>query len=248
MDIAKIRKKLKKTGARDKKKRKKKAEEAPHPEHVLSDEHVEGTLQQGKTRDSDIVARSVPEELPDISEREEQAIPPSITEEGKSEIPESISETDDEGREILCFFIGPEIYALHMSDIQEIVRFYSLTSVPKTPEHLEGIVSLRGKIVPVFNLKRKFHVNDMDTGYSENRERGMKKNSLTQKIIIARGPKGSIGLITDRVIGVKRVLTSNMKEAPTSISDDEAKFIESVAIDEGKFISILRISDSLILM
>ena len=61
-----------------------------------------------------------------------------------------------DGFQIVVFKLGEEEYAMKISFAKEIIRIPALTKMPNTPEFLEGVFNLRGKAVPVFDLKKKF--------------------------------------------------------------------------------------------
>ncbi|RMG00321.1 MAG: hypothetical protein D6726_11430, partial [Nitrospirae bacterium] len=64
--------------------------------------------------------------------------------------------------EFLLFRLGGELYSIPMKRIQEIINIYGITPVPRSPEHLKGIISLRGKIIPVIDLKKLLSITDGD--------------------------------------------------------------------------------------
>lgn len=56
----------------------------------------------------------------------------------------------------LTFTLGPESYGIHIMKVQEIVGFMTITRVPRTPEFIRGVINLRGKVIPVIDLRRRF--------------------------------------------------------------------------------------------
>jgi purine-binding chemotaxis protein CheW len=137
--------------------------------------------------------------------------------------------------ELLTFTLGNEEYAFRIGEIHEIIRPQKVTMIPKTGPHLLGITSLRGKIIPVIDLKRLLSLN------------GNTVQQAKQKILILKGPKGPIGALIDRVVGVIRPLASKIVETPPHLPEAQTRFIEGVAIVDGRFISIIRTEEAAII-
>ncbi len=152
-------------------------------------------------------------------------------------------ETSEATIDLLCFQLGPEIYAFHMSDVQEIAHPPAITPVPGTPSYVKGLSSLRGKMVPILDLKQKLNIADAEKPSDTDSNR----NRVTQraKIIIVRGPKGPIGVTADRIVGVRRMPGSDLNPPPPHITEEEARFIEGIIISEGMFMTILRTEEAL---
>ncbi len=139
---------------------------------------------------------------------------------------------------LLCFYLGKEVFALKMKDIKEIIRIYRVTPIPRTPPYLQGVLTLRGKIIPVLDMKQRL-------GVSKAEEEDLQSGHYGNKIIIANGSKGPIGFYTERLIGVMDVLESELKKGPTHIREEQARYIEAVAIQKGRFITILKAQEAL---
>lgn len=138
--------------------------------------------------------------------------------------------------ELLAFGLFNEEYAFRVSELEEIIRPQKITFIPKTPEYLLGVTSLRGKIIPVVDLKRILHLTGSD-------------ESTRQKIIIIKGKKGPMGVRVDRVSGVVRLPVSGLTESPSHLNELQLRYIEGVAIFNNRFISIINteeISDIII--
>jgi len=128
--------------------------------------------------------------------------------------------------EILVFSLCNEEYAFKVSELQEIIRPQQTTYIPRTPEYLMGVTSLRGKILPVIDLKSMLSL----TGEVE---------SGRQKIIVVKGVKGPIGVKVDRIEGVMRLPVTGLTESPSHLNESQLRYIDHVAISGNRFISIL---------
>ena len=245
MDIAKIRKKLKELEqnglqekikdreaslpeepgmAPDEKINKPSADNRPSPEtkdpiyHSVQPAEEDGGILQGPGAD----VREVPGEVRSGGE--------------KAETPGTITRTETEQEEvveILTFKLLDEEFAFRISHMEEILRYQRITKIPKSPKFVLGITSLRGKVIPVIDLKLRFSLTSEASG-------GVQKG----KILIIKGPKGPIGAAVDKVIGVIRLTKSEILPPPSHLSEAELKFIDGVAIVDKRFVSIINMEET----
>lgn len=155
-----------------------------------------------------------------------------IADKSDQTLDENVTIFSDDIVELLTFKLGTEDYAFRVPDIEEILRTQRITTVPKVEEFIVGITSLRGKIIPVVDLKGRFYL------------KGGEQNDKA-KILILRGPRGSIGVLVDKVINVIRIPSSGIVDPPTHLTETELKFIEGVAVADNRFISVVRVSEAL---
>ncbi len=139
--------------------------------------------------------------------------------------------------ELLTFSISDEEFAFRVPEVEEIIRYQRITGVPTVPEYVRGITSLRGKIIPVLDLKKRLVLK------REGPEGPQKTGD--GKILILAGPRGLIGATIDKILGVVRFTEGSILPPPGHLSDDELRFIEGVVILEKRFISIVRSYDAL---
>jgi len=130
-----------------------------------------------------------------------------------------------------------------MMDVQEIAHPPAITPVPGTPSYVKGIGSLRGKMVPILDLKARLNITDTED--LPGTERKVNRVTRRAKIIIVSGPRGPIGVMADRIIGVRQISPSDINPAPPHISEEEARFIEGIIISDGTFMTILRTEETL---
>jgi purine-binding chemotaxis protein CheW len=62
----------------------------------------------------------------------------------------------------LTFTLGPETYGLEILKVQEIIGLMNITKVPQTPDHVRGVINLRGRVIPVVELRRKFNLETVE--------------------------------------------------------------------------------------
>ncbi len=101
-----------------------------------------------------------------------------------------------EGTEVLVFYIEDVLYAIDIKYVVEIIGMQPITQVPKIPEYIKGVINIRGKVVPVMSVRKKFQLEEIE--YTER-----------TCIIVVELNDISVGLIVD---GVSEVLTVDSGE------------------------------------
>jgi len=139
---------------------------------------------------------------------------------------------DDEPVTYLTFELAGESYGIDIVKIREIISMESITRVPNTKNHVEGVMNLRDQIIPVFNLKKKLDVfTDDDSGDTE------------KNIVIVEIEKVATGLKVDEVTGIK-ALTPSMITSPDSFYGAiPTNFLSGVGQAEEGAIIILNAED-----
>lgn len=239
MDIAKIRKKLKDTGAhgqqpkvndRAKKSEARSTKPAERtPEY--SQEHDQGSRAERRTQSEQITTGAeivgketepvVQEEIRDEQAKQESRAADTIKAEKAEEI-----------IEMLTFRLLKEEFAFRISQLDEILRYQRITMVPKVPKYVLGITSLRGKIIPVIDLKLRLSLTDKQSDLDS-----------AGKILILKGPGGPIGATVDKVVGVVRISKSEILPPPSHLSETGLKFIDGVTIVDKRFVSIINMEE-----
>ena len=64
--------------------------------------------------------------------------------------------------QLVTFQLGEELYGVNIMDVKEIVKIQSVRPIPNAPYYVEGIINLRGEIIPIINLHKRFHIKKMD--------------------------------------------------------------------------------------
>jgi len=128
--------------------------------------------------------------------------------------------------QFVVFQLANEEYAIPISQVKEIIRYNGATPIPNAPEYMDGIISLRGKILAVINLAGKFA---LFTG----------KNSTRQALIVEAAGQ-EVGLVVDAVTEVLR-LEENAIEAANGIAQSKA-FIRAIGKVDKRLLIILDLS------
>jgi purine-binding chemotaxis protein CheW len=237
MDIAKIRKKIKRSGGGDREdKDSSRSSKRPEGRSTSPDETISGQTVSDE-------AASKPSEAAGKTSENAQEPEPLIQEAPgiKGERPEPLgtkakADTDkaEEVVEILAFRLLKEEFAFSVSHLEEILKYQRITAVPNVPKYVLGITSLRGKVIPVIDLKLKLSL----TGTASD-------DAGKGRILIVRGPKGPIGVAVDKVVGVVRIPRSEILPPPSHLSEGEVKFIDGIAVVDKRFVSIINMPATL---
>ena len=91
--------------------------------------------------------------------------------------------------QLVVFCLDEQRYALRLFAVEQIVRMVEITPLPKAPEIILGVVNIGGRIVPVFHIRKRFHLPGRDIGLSDH-------------LIVARTARRTVALTADAVIGV----------------------------------------------
>ncbi len=126
----------------------------------------------------------------------------------------------------LTLFIDEEQYGLEIDVVKEIIAMMKTTPVPKTPSYLQGVMNLRGNIIPVVNLRSKFNM-----AYRETDDR--------TAIVIVSIEGTSIGFIVDRVEEVLAVEKDQFSKTPNFETAIDKEFISKMARTEEGVVMIL---------
>lgn len=136
------------------------------------------------------------------------------------------------GGKYLVFLINGNHYGIPILDTSEINGIMNITPIPKTPEYIKGIINLRGKIIPVMDLRLRFGMEQKEY------------NSETCIIIINlkfNQVIKQIGIIVDTVSEVFDLPASDIERPPSYDSDDDNEFLDGIGKVKNKIIMLLNI-------
>jgi purine-binding chemotaxis protein CheW len=112
---------------------------------------------------------------------------------------------------MVTFNLGEEEYGINILQVQEINRMVEITQVPQTDSYVEGIINLRGKVIPIIDLRKKFNMPEKEY---DNRTR----------IVVVDVSSDTVGLVVDSVSEVLRVPAGSLEEAPKLISGESSSY------------------------
>lgn len=122
---------------------------------------------------------------------------------------------DDELLQLVTFSIGEEEFGVNILKVQEINRTMEITKVPRAPAFVEGVINLRGKVIPIIDLRRRFGLvskpEDKDT-----------------RIIVIEINNIIVGFVVDAVSEVLRIPASTVEPPPPVVAGVESDYISGV--------------------
>ncbi|HEY4716674.1 MAG TPA: chemotaxis protein CheW [bacterium] len=128
--------------------------------------------------------------------------------------------------EVLEFVLSDEEYGVSLQDVREIVRMRAITEIPRAPEFIIGIISLRGEMIPVIDMRKRLGLDILPY-------------SAQTRIVVASEEKMAFGFIVDRINGVVRI-KENMVESPPSVSGDmNIQFLKGLGRYEDRLVRLV---------
>lgn len=135
--------------------------------------------------------------------------------------------------QLVTFQLGEELYGVDIMDVKEIVRVQDVRPIPNAPYYVEGIINLRGEIIPIMNLHKRFHIKQAAASSDD-----MLSDDDGGFIILdIEGNK--IGIIIDRVARVVSVERGDIKPPPQMFSGIGTEYIQGVVRQETGYLIIL---------
>ena len=131
--------------------------------------------------------------------------------------------------QVVGFRIGNETYGVRIAAVREIVRVPEITSVPNAPESIEGVINLRGKIIPVMDLRKRFGLAEIVPD---------KKN----RILVVDLENKLLGLIVNSASEVLRISPSDIEAPGTVFAEGESGYVTGVGKLKGRLIILLDIN------
>jgi purine-binding chemotaxis protein CheW len=129
--------------------------------------------------------------------------------------------------QLVIFRLAKEEYGLPITKVQEINRLVPITKLPQTPSFMEGIINLRGRIIPIIDLRKRFQV-------------AMKDYDEENRIIIVEVSGQTVGIIVDAVTEVVRLPAANIEPPPPAFILD-AQYIHGVGKMDDRLLILLDI-------
>ena len=136
----------------------------------------------------------------------------------------------------LTFELKTEMYGLDVMQIMQIIGIPEITPIPRTPEFVKGVINLRGKIIPVIDLRIRFALDQED--YTE-------ETAIIIVEVNEEAGKINIGMIVDKVADVLDIGSEEIERTPSFGVNVESDFILGMAKVKSKIVTLLNISQIL---
>jgi purine-binding chemotaxis protein CheW len=129
---------------------------------------------------------------------------------------------------LATFFLDREEYGVDVRQVQEIRRTTEITSVPRAPEFIRGVINLRGRILPVLDLKRKLGLGEVEAGRAT-------------RIVVVRVKERLLGLLVDGASQVLKVEVSRIEPPPEEVVEKGGDYIRGVAKLDDRLIILVEL-------
>jgi purine-binding chemotaxis protein CheW len=132
--------------------------------------------------------------------------------------------------EFLCVRVSDEIYGINIMDIKEIIKPREVTEVPRAPAFVSGVLSLRGTIIPIIDMRIRLGLaHDEPTG--------------KERIVVIKNSASFSGLLVDEVIQVVQVQQDAVEAAPTVLDGIDRDFVNGIGRSDSLLIIILNLEN-----
>jgi purine-binding chemotaxis protein CheW len=136
----------------------------------------------------------------------------------------------------LTFVLAGEEYGIGILKVKEIIGIMAITTVPQTPAYMKGVINLRGKVIPIVDLRLKFGMEAID--YTE-------KTCIIVVEVASNGQKVMIGILVDSVSEVLNIKGADIEDAPNFGSSLNTDYILGMAKTGGRVKILLEIDSVL---
>ena len=128
--------------------------------------------------------------------------------------------------QVVSFKLGSEEYGVDIAQVQEINRMVAVTHVPRAPVFMEGVINLRGQLIPIIDLRTRFGMPRVE-------------HTKNTRIVVTEIGQKRVGMVVDSVSEVLRLPLAQIEDAPEMIAGVETEYIRGVGKIEDRLIILL---------
>lgn len=128
---------------------------------------------------------------------------------------------------MVVFKLDEEEYGVDILQVKEIIKLLDITRVPKAPWFVEGVINLRGSVIPVINLRKRFNINHLNSGGKDCR------------IIVVMIEDITVGVIVDSVNEVLRLNGIDIEPPPEMTGNIESSYLKGIGKIAERLITLL---------
>jgi len=128
--------------------------------------------------------------------------------------------------QVVSFALGSEEYGVDIAQVQEINRMVAITRVPRAPQFMEGVINLRGQLIPIIDLRTRFGMECAE------------RTKNTRIVVTEIGSK-RLGMVVDSVSEVLRIPVEQIEDAPDLVASVDTEYIRGVGKLEDRLIVML---------
>ncbi len=128
--------------------------------------------------------------------------------------------------QVVAFTMGEEEFACDIQVVSEVIKMLKVTPLPQSLEFIEGVINLRGEVIPVIDLRRRFRMEEAE-------------RTKESRIIVVEVEGRMVGLIVDSVSEVIRLPEKQIQEAPDQLAKGRSDLISGVGKVDDRLLIIL---------
>jgi purine-binding chemotaxis protein CheW len=128
--------------------------------------------------------------------------------------------------QVVLFELGGEVYGLDIATVREIIQMQPVTKVPKAPAYVEGVINLRGKVIPVIDLGKKFGMQQVE-------------RTKNTRIVVVNIQDATLGIIVDTVTEVLRLAGDAIEPISDVVTSGRLDYLQGVAKLDNKMVILL---------
>lgn len=132
----------------------------------------------------------------------------------------------------ILFTLNEATYAIRSQDIQQLDMVRAITTVPNAPAFVEGVVSVRGEVIPVVNLRKRF-------GF------GAAPASTKSRMLVVKRGKRTVGLLVDSAREFASIAESDIQPPPDTIADLSGRYLEGIAHSGDRLVLVVNVAELL---
>lgn len=129
-------------------------------------------------------------------------------------------------QQLVVFQVGAELYGVQIARVQEIIRLQAITRVPRAPTFVEGVINLRGKVIPVIDLRRRFGLC-------------VSEHTRASRIVVVEISRQVVGIIVDGVSEVLRVSPSAVEPPSPVVAGVDSQYLHGIAKLDDRLVILL---------
>jgi purine-binding chemotaxis protein CheW len=140
-----------------------------------------------------------------------------------------MAEMTKEGEtQLVVFVLASEEFACNIADVREVLKMIRVTPLPRSLDFVEGVINLRGEVIPVIDLRKRFNLPAVD-------------RTEESRIIIVEVEERMVGLTVDSVSEVIRLSNKQIQEAPNQVAGEQTNLIMGVGKIDERMLIILNL-------
>ena len=139
---------------------------------------------------------------------------------------QAVVDTSRSEQQLVVFDLDSEAYGVDIGAVREIIRLQEITRVPRTPDFVEGVINLRGKVIPVVDLRKRFMLSVAE------------QNDDNRIVVIDIGGQ-DIGVVVDAVTEVLRILSESVEPPSSVITTADSDYLMGICKLESRMIILL---------